>query len=85
MQFILRDVIKTVRQHDVNSGTQSNYIDILRTIYQKPSVAFAGIGPRMVRIPCGLATMMAGLEMTKRWFETRAIRGGCHDNSIKAF
>ena len=68
------DVIKTVRQHDVHAGTQSTYASILRTIRDQPTVAFAGIGPRLVRIPCGLATMMAGLEVTKAWFEGRALR-----------
>jgi len=68
------DVIKTVRQHEVHAGAQSTYANILQIIREKPAVAFAGIGPRLVRIPCGLATMMAGLEVTKRWFESRVTR-----------
>jgi len=69
------DVIKTVRQHEVLTGAASdNYRSILSTLYQRPAMAFAGLGPRLVRIPIGLATMMAALEATKRFFERRSLR-----------
>lgn len=62
------DVIKTVRQHHALIGAKSTYANILKTIRDNPVVAFAGIGPRLVRIPSGLATMMATLELTKWTF-----------------
>ena len=65
------DVIKTMRQHRLHTGEASSYGAILHTIRDSPAVAFAGIGPRLVRIPAGLATMMAGLEVTKLAFEQR--------------
>jgi hypothetical protein len=48
------DVIKTVRQHRLESGHAADYADILRSIRNAPVVAFAGLGPRLVRIPCAL-------------------------------
>jgi len=63
------DVIKTVRQHRLQSGKASSYASILRVLRDSPNVAFAGLGPRLVRIPAGLATMMAALEATKAYFE----------------
>ena len=65
------DVIKTVRQHHLESGRASSYASILATLRATPSLMFAGLGPRLVRIPAGLATMMAALEATKRTFEQR--------------
>ena len=66
------DVIKTVRQHQTAPVT--SYADILRSIRQTPQLAFAGLGPRLIRIPAGLATMMAGIEVTKLGFEQRRAR-----------
>ena len=68
------DVIKTVRQHHMTSGQASSYASILQSIRDTPRVAFAGIGPRLVRIPAGLATMMATLEVTKGFFLERRRR-----------
>ena len=65
------DVIKTVRQHHIENGQASSYRSILGTLRKSPVVAFAGLGPRLVRVPAGMATMMAGLEVTKLWFESR--------------
>lgn len=65
------DVIKTVRQHHVECGVAPKYSAILSTIRHSPAVAFAGIGPRLFRVPAGLATMMAGLEVTKWCFLRR--------------
>lgn len=65
------DVIKTVKQHHVEVGNSPTYVDILREIIQNPRLAFAGVGPRLVRIPLGLSTMMAGLEVTRWAFEER--------------
>ena len=48
-----------------------SYFGILRMIHEKPDLAFAGIGPRMVRIPAGVAFMMVGIEVTRNWFERR--------------
>ena len=68
------DVIKTVRQHRLESGAASSYAEIFATLRRAPALAFAGIGPRLIRIPAGLATMMAALEATKRAFELRTQR-----------
>mmetsp|Transcript_65134 Transcript_65134/g.181090 ORF Transcript_65134/g.181090 Transcript_65134/m.181090 type:complete len:292 (-) Transcript_65134:41-916(-) len=68
------DVIKTVRQHRLEAGLASSYSQILRSIRERPAIAFAGVGPRLVRIPAGLATMMASLEVTRRSFEQRRKR-----------
>lgn len=68
------DVIKTVRQrHQATAGEAVSYASILRTLREEPSVAFAGLGPRLVRVPTGLATMMAGLEAARWIFERRRI------------
>lgn len=66
------DVIKTVRQHEIATGGQTSYLGILRIIRDNPALGFAGVAPRMIRIPAGMATMMAGLEVTKWWFAARA-------------
>lgn len=65
------DVIKTVRQHHLIGGRAASYADIFESLRSDPARAFAGLGPRLVRIPMGLATMMAALEATKRSFERR--------------
>ena len=65
------DVVKTVRQHKLEDGTAASYADILGRIRRSPAAAFAGLGPRLVRIPMGLATMMAGIEVTRLGFEQR--------------
>eukprot|EP00927_Polykrikos_kofoidii_P055531 TRINITY_DN4975_c1_g3_i1.p1 TRINITY_DN4975_c1_g3~~TRINITY_DN4975_c1_g3_i1.p1 ORF type:complete len:363 (+),score=47.13 TRINITY_DN4975_c1_g3_i1:75-1091(+) len=65
------DVIKTVRQHNIEVGVTSGYSGILKTLRAHPSRAFAGLGPRLVRIPLGMATMMSGLELTRHLFERR--------------
>lgn len=65
------DVIKTVRQHQIASGSAASYAAILSSIRATPRVAFAGLGPRLVRIPTGLAAMMAGIEVTRLAFEQR--------------
>ena len=70
------DVIKTIRQHHVQGGGTTSYATILRTLRDTPAVAFAGLGPRLVRIPVGMATMMAALEHTKRSFEQRREQRG---------
>ena len=56
------------------SGAASSYAEIFATLRRAPALAFAGIGPRLIRIPAGLATMMAALEATKRAFELRTQR-----------
>ena len=68
------DVIKTIRQQQ--GGGTTSYATILRTLRDSPAVAFAGLGPRLVRIPVGMATMMAALEHTKRSFEQRRQQRG---------
>ena len=68
------DVIKTVRQQHRVEGSKAeaaSYSSILRTLRDQPTVAFAGLGPRLVRVPAGLATMMAGLEAARWVFERR--------------
>ena len=65
------DVVKTVRQHQIESGAATSYAAILRTMRLSPAVAFTGTGLRLVRVPLGLATMMAALEVTKLAFERR--------------
>lgn len=49
----------------------SSYADILRFVYANPRTMLTGVGPRLLRIPLGLATMMASLEATKSAFERR--------------
>jgi solute carrier family 25 protein 39/40 len=71
------DVIKTVRQqHQAAAGKAASYSSILRTLRDEPAVAFAGLGPRLVRVPAGLATMMAGLEAARWIFERRRSQPG---------
>ena len=65
------DVVKTIRQHHVPGSSALSYASIMRMLRDSPGVAFAGLGPRLVRVPAGLATMMAALEYTKRTFEQR--------------
>lgn len=52
----------------------SSYPDILRFIAAHPRAGLAGVGPRLLRIPLGLATMMAGLETTRSYFHRRRSR-----------
>eukprot|EP00405_Crypthecodinium_cohnii_P063071 CAMPEP_0195025924 /NCGR_PEP_ID=MMETSP0326_2-20130528/48934_1 /TAXON_ID=2866 ORGANISM="Crypthecodinium cohnii, Strain Seligo" /NCGR_SAMPLE_ID=MMETSP0326_2 /ASSEMBLY_ACC=CAM_ASM_000348 /LENGTH=310 /DNA_ID=CAMNT_0040047533 /DNA_START=231 /DNA_END=1160 /DNA_ORIENTATION=- len=68
------DVIKTVRQHQVQAGMSPGYREILNYLFHQPRCAFAGVGPRLVRIPLGLATMMSGIEATRWAFEQRRLR-----------
>mmetsp|Transcript_75286 Transcript_75286/g.121547 ORF Transcript_75286/g.121547 Transcript_75286/m.121547 type:complete len:302 (-) Transcript_75286:242-1147(-) len=68
------DVIKTVRQHQLEAGRTPTYGAIFRMIHQNPRTAFAGVGPRLIRLPLGLSTMMSGLEVTKWTFERRRDR-----------
>lgn len=65
------DVIKTVRQHQTNANATMTYTDIMRSLRASPGLAFAGLAPRLIRIPSGLGTMMAGIEVTKLTFEQR--------------
>lgn len=63
------DVIKTVRQQHLELGKTPSYGAILELLRRDPRRAFAGVGPRLIRIPLGLSTMMSGLEVTKWAFE----------------
>mmetsp|Transcript_94572 Transcript_94572/g.300127 ORF Transcript_94572/g.300127 Transcript_94572/m.300127 type:complete len:307 (+) Transcript_94572:89-1009(+) len=67
------DVIKTVRQQHVELGRSPGYSIILQLLRTDPRRAFAGVGPRLVRIPLGLSTMMSGLEVTKWAFERQRL------------
>eukprot|EP00928_Gymnodinium_smaydae_P034858 TRINITY_DN24618_c0_g1_i1.p1 TRINITY_DN24618_c0_g1~~TRINITY_DN24618_c0_g1_i1.p1 ORF type:complete len:305 (-),score=42.30 TRINITY_DN24618_c0_g1_i1:99-1013(-) len=69
------DVIKTVRQQHVEAGRTPGYADILQVLQESPRRAFAGLGPRLIRIPLGLSTMMAGIEVSKWFFKTRKMNG----------
>ncbi len=69
------DVVKTVRQRNLHAGKSSSYASILGAIRDTPDTAFAGLGPRLVRIPAGLATMMAGIELSKHLFLERRKKG----------
>mmetsp|Transcript_10711 Transcript_10711/g.35541 ORF Transcript_10711/g.35541 Transcript_10711/m.35541 type:complete len:311 (+) Transcript_10711:152-1084(+) len=61
------DVLKTVRQHQ---PLGQSYASILGAIRAEPQRAFAGVLPRLVRIPAGMAAMMTGIEGTK-WMLTQ--------------
>jgi len=65
------DVVKTVRQHSIQAGETRSYSDIIEFIKAQPQTAFSGVGPRLIRIPLGMATMMSGMEFTKWYFERR--------------
>lgn len=79
------DVIKSRRQKLLGhhaSGCQTSaiscsYSDILRFIASNPQMSLAGVGPRLLRVPLGLATMMAGIETTRWTF--RRQRESCPD------
>jgi len=68
------DVIKTVRQQHFEGSKSPSYASILRYLVKEPRHAFAGVGPRLVRIPLGLSTMMSGLEATKWLFHQRRLQ-----------
>eukprot|EP00933_Yihiella_yeosuensis_P030371 TRINITY_DN24017_c0_g1_i1.p1 TRINITY_DN24017_c0_g1~~TRINITY_DN24017_c0_g1_i1.p1 ORF type:complete len:304 (+),score=39.64 TRINITY_DN24017_c0_g1_i1:135-1046(+) len=68
------DVIKTIRQHQLEAGKSPTYGQIVLELRHNPRTAFAGVGPRLIRLPLGLSTMMSGLEVTKWFFESRRIR-----------
>jgi len=68
------DVVKTFRQYQVEAGKTPTYGDLFRHLVQSPRVAFAGVAPRMIRVPAGLATMMSTLELTRWAFEMRRER-----------
>jgi len=63
------DVIKTVRQQHLELGKSPSYGAILSLLRKDPRRAFVGVGPRLIRVPLGLSTMMSGLEVTKWAFE----------------
>lgn len=65
------DVIKTVRQHAMEAGKSPSYWEILHSVRSRPRLAFAGVGPRLIRLPLGLSAMMSGLEVTKWTFMRR--------------
>lgn len=67
------DVVKTLRQHRMDAGAAESYREIMAYLVRSPRYAFAGVGPRLIRIPLGLATMMSGLEATKWAFEQRRL------------
>lgn len=68
------DVIKTVKQHSVEAGKSPTYGEIFRLLRNAPRSAFSGVGPRLIRLPLGLSTMMSSLEVTKWAFEMRRQR-----------
>ncbi|CAE7318691.1 SLC25A40 [Symbiodinium natans] len=74
------DVIKTLRQKTLTGAERSltssmpaseSYKDIIRFLVAHPKSSFSGVGPRLLRIPLGMATMMSGMETTKWAFEWR--------------
>lgn len=65
------DVVKTLRQQLAQSGEQKSYAEILRLVRTSPRRSMAGVGPRLLRIPIGMATMMSVLEVTRSAFERR--------------
>jgi len=71
------DVIKTLRQKHQTEGISStgpksgSYRDIFQYLLAKPMAGFSGLGPRLLRIPLGMATMMSGIETCKWAFEWR--------------
>jgi hypothetical protein len=67
------DVIKTVRQHRLDRGAALSYGEIFAAVRSSPSLAFAGLHLRFVRIPCGLAAFMPALETTKMAFAQRRL------------
>mmetsp|Transcript_14663 Transcript_14663/g.38991 ORF Transcript_14663/g.38991 Transcript_14663/m.38991 type:complete len:221 (-) Transcript_14663:42-704(-) len=67
------DVAKTLRQKLADEaaagGVLASNRDIARLLLADPRAGFAGLGPRLLRIPLGLATMMSGIETTKWLFQ----------------
>ena len=64
------DVIKTVRQQQ-GPGSDTSYRSLLAFLRKNPACSFAGVGPRLIRVPSGLAVMMSAIEMTRSFFERR--------------
>lgn len=70
------DVVKTLRQKRQSGALAGScaggmpastaYRDIIAFLARRPRRAFAGLAPRLLRVPLGLATMMSGIE-TSKW------------------
>lgn len=74
------DVIKTLRQKTLTGAERSlttampaseSYKDIIQFLIAHPKTSFSGVGPRLLRIPLGMATMMSAMETSKWAFEWR--------------
>jgi len=67
------DVAKTLRQkwRGTGSSAETSMVGIVRFLIANPSAGLSGIGPRLLRIPLGLATMMSGIETTRWFFDCR--------------
>eukprot|EP00967_Tisochrysis_lutea_P117960 scaffold191203_cov40-Tisochrysis_lutea.AAC.1 len=51
-----------VRQHQ---AVGASYVSIIGAVRAAPQRAFAGVLPRLVRVPAGMAAMMTGIEGSK--------------------
>jgi solute carrier family 25 protein 39/40 len=70
------DVAKTLRQKlssEAASGAASTR-EIANILLANPRAGLTGLGPRLLRIPLGLATMMSGIETTRWLFERERCR-----------
>jgi len=68
------DVVKTLRQAQVESdGTNKSTMRTLQKLWGqgKVSAVFAGLGPRLLRVPPGCAIMISSYELTKYAFGGR--------------
>jgi len=67
------DVVKTLRQAEVSNGqSERSTFRVLKKIWGQGNLSgvFAGLGPRLARVPPGCALMISSYEMTKYCFET---------------
>jgi len=70
------DVVKTLRQSNLDSNLNLNTIQTLKMLYSTQgqfSALFAGVVPRLIRVPPGCAIMISSYELTKYFFQNGSI------------
>lgn len=69
------DVVKTLRQSNLNgsSETEKHTFKVLKNVFKQGKLwgVFAGLGPRLIRVPPGCGIMISSYEMTKYVFEKK--------------
>jgi len=65
------DVVKTLRQSKLQTSQNLSTAQTLRTLWTtgKLSALFAGVVPRLIRVPPGCAIMISSYEVTKYLFQ----------------